>query len=327
MKKCVMILPYFGKFNNYFPLFLNSCAKNKEFDWLIYTDDRTNYDYPDNVIVKYLEFAEFRNIIESKFDFPIFLQKPYKLCDFRPAYGYIFENEVAGYKYWGHCDCDLIFGNLDKLLIPILEQNWDKVFAVGHLTLYLNTAENNNLFKEELDGIKLYKEFLSSSTPCWFDEDWKSRNIHAIFINSSKRIYSKDMSGNPSGDFAKFRLRSYDNQSRSFKTEKPIDGLFVWNNGSIERYEHDGLGNIKKTEYLYFHLQRRKMIISKIDELENCYGIIPNKFIKIDNPSVIVERWNSIPKYDISMLYQPYNVIMQKYRRAINKITKMWQGE
>lgn len=34
-KQCVLILPYFGKFNNYFPLFLRSCAANPSYDFLI----------------------------------------------------------------------------------------------------------------------------------------------------------------------------------------------------------------------------------------------------------------------------------------------------
>ena len=35
MKKGVLILPYFGKFNNYFPLFLKSCGYNPSYDFLI----------------------------------------------------------------------------------------------------------------------------------------------------------------------------------------------------------------------------------------------------------------------------------------------------
>ena len=37
MKKCIFIIPYFGKFNEYFTLFLKSCKNNKEFNWLILT--------------------------------------------------------------------------------------------------------------------------------------------------------------------------------------------------------------------------------------------------------------------------------------------------
>ena len=65
MNKCVFILPYFGKFNNYFPLFLRSCGKNSKFNWLIFTDDKTEYNYPPNVKVHYCSFDEIKNIFEK----------------------------------------------------------------------------------------------------------------------------------------------------------------------------------------------------------------------------------------------------------------------
>lgn len=71
MKKCVLIIPYFGKFHNYFQLFLNSCGQNPEFDWLIFTDDRRDFVYPDNVRVHYCEFRDIQELFQSKFDFPI----------------------------------------------------------------------------------------------------------------------------------------------------------------------------------------------------------------------------------------------------------------
>ena len=33
-----IVLPYFGKLPNYFPLFLESCRKNPTVNWLFYTD-------------------------------------------------------------------------------------------------------------------------------------------------------------------------------------------------------------------------------------------------------------------------------------------------
>ena len=53
--------------------------------------------------------------VQKMFDFPIYLDHPYKLCDYKPAYGYIFPEYTKGYDYWGHCDMtDCIFGNLRK---------------------------------------------------------------------------------------------------------------------------------------------------------------------------------------------------------------------
>ncbi|MGZ1250167.1 DUF6625 family protein [Lactobacillus delbrueckii subsp. bulgaricus] len=49
MKKVAFIVPYFGKLPNYFQLFLNSCRLNKNFKWIIVTDDKTSYSWPQNV--------------------------------------------------------------------------------------------------------------------------------------------------------------------------------------------------------------------------------------------------------------------------------------
>ena len=38
MKSIALVLPYFGKFPDYFKLFLKSCKKNKSVDFLLYTD-------------------------------------------------------------------------------------------------------------------------------------------------------------------------------------------------------------------------------------------------------------------------------------------------
>ena len=82
IKKCCFIIVYFGQFNNYFPLFLKSCAKNADFNWLVITDDETKYNYPENFIVKKMSFKKLRDLVQSKFDFPIALETPF----ITPAY-------------------------------------------------------------------------------------------------------------------------------------------------------------------------------------------------------------------------------------------------
>ena len=51
MKSICYVVPYFGKFPVSFPLWLVSCGANPTVDWLIFTDDTTPYDYPQNVKV------------------------------------------------------------------------------------------------------------------------------------------------------------------------------------------------------------------------------------------------------------------------------------
>lgn len=74
--KICLILPYFGKFNNYFDLWLNSCKYNERIDWHIYTDDHTAFNYPKNVIVHYCLFSDLRKRIQSLFGSDIILAQP-----------------------------------------------------------------------------------------------------------------------------------------------------------------------------------------------------------------------------------------------------------
>lgn len=258
MKQCVFILPYFGKFNNYFNFFLRSCKHNTDYDWVVLTDDKTPYDFPANVRPVYMSFDECRKRFQDKFDFDISLNKPYKLCDFRPAYGYVFPELIEEYPYWGFCDCDLIFGNLNKLLTPILQKNYDKVFAVGHLTMYRNYPENNTRFMNELPGYgRVYKKALTTDESVVFDESYYRVNSHRIFEADHCRLWTKDLAYNTSVLWEPIsRIRYNDNEHRWRETNKVLHALY-WTKGNIFDYRLSSTN--KPEEYLYAHFQWRKM--------------------------------------------------------------------
>ena len=90
MKRACFIIPYFGKLPNYFQLFLNSCAPNKKFDWLIITNDNREFSYPKNVKKIFMEWNDFKRFAQKKFKEKLALEYPKKLCDFKPTYGYLF---------------------------------------------------------------------------------------------------------------------------------------------------------------------------------------------------------------------------------------------
>jgi len=146
--RITFICPYFGKLpEDYFQLWLNSCEVNEFCEWLIFTDDCTNYEYPPNITPIYLEFDEFRELIQKKFSFSIALDNPYKLCDYKPLYGYIFEEKIRDSEFWGYCDIsDCIFGNLKKFLTSEILEQYDKINYLGHMTIYRNDYRLNRLF-------------------------------------------------------------------------------------------------------------------------------------------------------------------------------------
>lgn len=298
--KCAIVVPYFGSFPSYFQLFLNSCKNNKHFCWLVYTDDKTEYSYPGNVIVHYTTFEELRNAFKMKLGEDIVLERPYKLCDYRPAYGMVFEDVLKGYDYWGHCDTDLLFGNLEELLLPIMAKNYDKIFAAGHLTLYRNQYENNRVFRRPYRGELLFQECSHAEKNFGFDENGgNQKNVHNIFIENDRSIFSKDMSFNCSDKYYSFRRSEYISRTGEWKIQKNKHAAYFWIDGNIieQRWLH---GEAQRSEYLYMHFQGRKAMMLKYEDNGTGVSIQPNGFlIGISLPRTAKENKKYLPVPDL----------------------------
>lgn len=283
---CVFIVPYFGKFNNYFPLFLRSCASNPSYKWIFITDDHTHYEYPKNATVLYMSFDELRTKINSKFDFPVKLPTPYKLCDYKPAFGFIFQELIRGYAFWGHCDCDLIFGNLEKILTPLLQQGFDKYFATGQLVVYKNYDENIRRFMSPLRGEKIFRQASSTEKIFVFDEDFactknpNAKNVHSIYLSENTNVFAEDMSMNVKTACGKIVRMRYDPQSRQIVKERYTPSRYYWYKGNVVQILLDS-NNLPEIghEFLYIHLQMRKMRTSLSNIYSDLIEIKPDRFV------------------------------------------------
>ena len=152
-------------------MWLNTCANNPTVDFLIYTDNKGNFLYPDNVKVHEISFTEIKSRIQILFDFQIALEKPYKLCDFRPAYGEIFSEDIKEYDFWGHCDIDLFWGDIRQFITDDILDRYDRVLTRGHCGLYRNTEEVNSWYKTLPScGYQGYKDVFQSMESRCFDE-------------------------------------------------------------------------------------------------------------------------------------------------------------
>ena len=276
MKKVTFIIPYFGKFNNYFGIFLNSCATNQEYEWIIFTDDRRTFIYPPNVKVEYCTFEDVRNRIQSKFDFNIALKNPYKLCDYKVAYGYIFEDYLYDSLFWGYCDCDLIFGNLSKFISQDDLDKFDKIGILGHCTLYKNIDKCNRAFMLELNGRTIYKEIFQNNDNCSFDEEF-NLSINSIFQEYGFTIRKDEYEANLLTKSSNFKITRLNLDTLKYENEKKIKSFFVWENGALYRYILKGK-RILREEYMYIHMQSRIMNIRMHDLSVNKFKIIPNSF-------------------------------------------------
>lgn len=274
-QKINLIIPYFGSFPNYMQLFLNSCGANPDFHWTIITDNTQAYDFPQNVTVIKKEWEDAVEEIRNKFDFPICLSRPYKLCDMKPMYGFLFEEYNVGYDFWGYCDLDLIWGNLSKFVTEEILQ-YDKIFKDGHLTIIRNLPRYNELFKREINGHLLYKEVLQTDRSCNFDEDFNDvLNINSIFRQEGIPVYVNSVIADiytKSSAFQRVLPQGVEKKSRNF---------YIWNHGELTRKikKQDGWNT---EEYMYIHLQKRKMKVKVTDISQNVYKIIPNEFADLE---------------------------------------------
>ncbi len=317
MKKGVFIIPYIGKFNNYFQLFLNSCKENEDWDWMIFTDDKTKYMYPENVIVHYTDFDSIKKLIQSKFDFKISLDKPHKICDFRPAYGYIFEKYLKEYEFWGHCDCDVIFGNINNFVTEDMLKKYEKIFCLGHCTLYKNTKECNMYFKDTLNGIQPYINAFSQPRAFTFDEDFLENNINWIWRENNHTLFEKDFSANISRRGTDLGIVKYDDKSHTFVREMEQKGVFIWNHGNIEQYYIEE-GKLLHREFLYIHLQSRKMSINMDNLFVPVYKISANNFSNLEVSEITLENYQQIKwKYKNN---QKKNIIRDDFKFWMKRI-------
>lgn len=268
MTSIAYIIPYFGKFPKFFPVWLESCRRNPTVDWLIFTDDVTPYDYPQNVKVKICSFSQLRERVASLLDFPINLPTPYKLCDYKVTYGLLFEEELKGYDYWGFCDIDLIWGDIRHFFTEALFAKYDKVGYQGHSTLFRNTPYINHLFLEPL-GSETFQTLVQSEKNEFIDEDFINRLCDAKGIATFK----EPIFANLSSFVHNFKL----NHLRPEYKPRNKRFIFSYENGKLFR-----LAAVKnkvfKDEYLYVHFLKRNIDI-EIDAKKEQYLIVPNKLI------------------------------------------------
>lgn len=319
-KRTVFIIPYFGKFNNYFQLFLNSCGFNKQFDWLIFTDDKRLFSYPQNVKVKYVTFEWMRQLIQSKFDIPVLLNYPYKLCDYKPAYGYIFSEYITEYAAWGHCDTDMIFGNLSKYISDEDIIEYDKIGVLGHCTIYKNTYDINTAFMKSFKGNFIYQDVYTTDKNFSFDEEFNC-SINNIFEENGYKIRYEEYEANIYTKSSNLKLTKLDMASKTYLIEKKTNSIFVFNEGSLERYTKKE-SELHKEEYMYIHLQSRPMKV-KVNISSNLFKIIPNSFDRLEVSQVDINNFNKIKKKHVNLHYfklrskNLYKKIMKKLGKRV----------
>lgn len=155
-------MPYFGCWPEWFAFYLESCRWNSSIDWLFFTDCPIPENAPANVRFIITSFQDYQRLVSDRLGINFKVESSYTLCNLRPAYGFIHQEYLDGYDYFGFGDVDVIYGNLrdfytDKVLCHnTISAHCDRVS--GHLFLIKNNERWIDAFRKIPDWQQLMSQ-------------------------------------------------------------------------------------------------------------------------------------------------------------------------
>lgn len=328
MKNACFIIPYFGKLPVTMPAFLRSCGENPDFNWLILTDDHTGYDYPENVQCLYCTFSDFVHRVQSFFDFPIALSRPYKICDFRAAFGLIFAEELKNFRFWGHCDLDQYFGKISNFITNDILEQYDKILCLGHFTLFRNTEKINEMYlmTDQKNGQGYRQAF--SEEKHWIFDEWPETNASINRIMKQQKVktfYRHDAFCDLVPFCSRFQRYIFDHETERWVKEKTLNMVFIWDKGKLLRYYYDGRGLVCE-ETLYVHIRQRKMDMTAYHGNTDVFSIIPNRIVSFTEREAVNVRKLLFKSMLRSILFPDeisrMTVMLSSYYRAARRRLK-----
>lgn len=167
MQKIVVIFPYFGNLPPQYRAWRATALCNPSIDFMFFTD--ADVDPAENIIIHKMQFSAFQQIVQKAFDFQITLNRPYKLCEYKQSYGYILQDYIKDYDFWGFGDLDLVYGDLRFFFTEnVLSHKF--LLGWGHLTLLHNDEDTNTYFMKQVQGYQNYKDAFTTNKITFFDE-------------------------------------------------------------------------------------------------------------------------------------------------------------
>ena len=192
MNKVALIIPYFGKWPEWINLYLYSCSRQKNIDFLFFTDcEVPEKTYP-NTIFRQITFADYCSLVSNRLGFEFRPKKVYKLCDLKPFYGVVHEADLKDYEWWGFGDLDLVYGDLSLLLsecnlrkYDLLTTHTDRV--AGHFTVMRKASRYTRLCFDIHD----WQGKLCDQRHLGIDESYFSSVVMPAYYKLALRVYRK----------------------------------------------------------------------------------------------------------------------------------------
>jgi hypothetical protein len=169
--RMLFLIPYFGRWPFWMPFFLRSCQANPDVQWLFFTDCGEPANAPENVRFRHITFSDYCLEVSARLGIVFQPSTPYKLCDLKPALGYVHAGELDGFDFWGFSDIDLIYGDLRQYFSAERLRRFDLLSTherrvSGHLCV----LRNSNRMREAFMQVPNWQKKLASSEHYAFDE-------------------------------------------------------------------------------------------------------------------------------------------------------------
>lgn len=243
------VIPYFGRWPFWMSFFLRSCGSNPDIEWLFFTDCGVPADAPANVEFRECSFDEYCRQVSARLDIDFRPASPYKLCDVKPALGYIHADELDRVDYWAFGDIDVIYGQLRPYLetvnltrFELLSTHANRIS--GHLCLMRNTAR----MREAFMCVPEWRDKLADPQHCVFDESAFSRLFirHKNWPLPLRRLYD---AANPWRRRSEFVEAFTTPNGRVPWVDGSLDfpARWIWRNGRLTN-DRDG-----ERAFPYFH--------------------------------------------------------------------------
>lgn len=260
----IIFVAYFGKLPAYYYAWERSALYNSSIDFYVFSDIE-ELQSKNNIHIERVEFNDFIMKLQSKFSFPIKCDYPYKICDYRPAFGDIFSDIIGRYDFWGYSDVDLVYGDIRDFVTDSVLEQYDRCFVNGHLSLYRNCDKLNKLYLSQGKYPEYnVEEAYSTNDACYFDE-FRGMELKCL-RNGVKTLSNKDI------------IVDIPCEARVFGGKEDVE-LYCWKNGKLKVVERKG----RAREILYCHYQKRNMTCDR--SVRDCdeFVIVPNAIMCLDH--------------------------------------------
>ncbi len=176
--KICFLVPWFGVWPHWMEYYLMSCIANPSVHWHFFSNNTGLPLSANNLFLHRSTLEELNDHISKQLGIKAKITHPYKLCDFKPAFGHIFRDLLKDYDFWGYTDIDLIYGNINHFLPPSVFADYNVIsphsdFIPGHFCLMKNESSLNFIYQTS----EHFKEVFESERCFCFDEKFLTKGM------------------------------------------------------------------------------------------------------------------------------------------------------